>query len=120
MKKKKNNLLSIDYDDDQEDYNKLNEFLKKDTQRKKNKTASVISEYGEEFLHEIDEKGREHELEKEILSDYIVKNSKRYLWKEKLMTYDISEVRNIYFQIKHEKRGFLVKFLEFINLLRHK
>ncbi|MFW6219420.1 MAG: hypothetical protein ACOC33_01000 [bacterium] len=122
MNKKKmtNDLLSISHDDDNENYESFQEFLKSDTERKKQTTASLIFEKGDELLEEINEKEKEYALEKEILIEYIIKKSKTKIYKKKsLMKYDIRDVREIYSQIKYENRGIFIKLLEFFNLFHH-
>lgn len=106
-------ILSIDNDDDQKEYNYFKDYLEKDTNRKKNTTAKLIHDMGDHFLDEIMKKKEEHEIEKKILSEYIVNKSKSYLCFDKLMTYDIWEIRRIYDQVKYENRNILLKIIEY-------
>lgn len=106
-------ILSIDSDDDNNDYESFNTYLEEDTNRKKNRTAIDIEQMGSQLLKEIDVKNKRKENKKRtILIPYIVKNST--YGTDELISYGFEDVQKIYDEIKKEKRLAIIKFLHFI------
>lgn len=109
-------LSSYVKDDEDIKYESFKKHIEDDTERKKSTTASLIFEQGDELLNEIKEKKNEYEIEKGILIDYIIKKSKKVIYKRSsLLKYDIRDVREIYDLVKFENRGFFIKLLEFFQ-----
>lgn len=108
-----NNLLSIDSDDDNDNYKGFSEFLEKDTERKKHKVATEITGWGDDLLFEIDNKKNRQNKEKMKYIKYITKHSKLYN-KEQLLLFDILDVRQIYGELKNENK---LKFKNFFGFL---
>jgi hypothetical protein len=107
-------ILSIDSDDDNENYNAFFEYLEDDTQRKKRKTANEIDELGEQFLLEVERKKKNKILKSKKLIPYILKHSGEKYSENELLEYSFEDVQNIYNEIRVEKRPVIVKFLHFI------
>ena len=108
-----NNLLSIDSDDDNEDYKAFDEYLTDDTNRKKKKALSEIEEMGNQYLKEIDRKKKDRELKQIKLIPYILRYCKTYS-KEELLSYSFEDVKQIYNEIKVKNRPAIVKFFYFL------
>ena len=75
MSKRKisNKELSIDHDDDRNDYNEFSKFLEEHTERQKRKTASEIIEMGDDYLAEIEHKKKVKQEEKKPYIKFILK-----------------------------------------------
>jgi hypothetical protein len=108
------NILSIDSDDDNENYLQFDEFLNDDTNRRKKKIANEFDEMGKIYLKEIEANKNRQTIEKVKLIPYILKYSENKYTDEDLMTYSIEDVRDIYNQIKQERSSFLSKLFRFI------
>jgi hypothetical protein len=108
------NILSIDYNDDDKDYQSFDAFLQDDTNRKKNKAITEIEQSGELLLKEIDRKKKEKELKAKKLIPYILKNCNYKYDEETLYSYSFEDVKDIYDQIKAEKTPFIVKIFRFL------
>jgi hypothetical protein len=106
-------ILSIDSDDDNNDYELFNSYLEEDTNRKKSRTAIDFEQMGNQFLKEIEIKNKRKEFKKKnILIPYIVKNSTYGV--DELISYSFEDVQNIFNEIKKEKRPTIIKFFHFI------
>jgi hypothetical protein len=66
-------ILSIDYDDDDKNYQAFNEFLDENTQRTKSKIANEFDKIGQDLLAEIEIKKLKKEIQKQKLIIYILK-----------------------------------------------
>jgi hypothetical protein len=108
------NILSIDSDDDNEDYLKFSEHLNDDTKRKKNHIANEIEEIGQQLLNEIDRKNKEKLQIVKKMIPYILKNCNGKYDEEELIGYSFNDVQDIYDEIKEQKRPIIVKFFRFI------
>jgi len=106
-------ILSIDSDDDNEDYKAFDEYLTEDTNRKKNKTLSEIEQMGDQYLKEIDRKKKDRELKQIKLIPYILKYKNVYS-KEELLSYGFEDVKQIYDEIRAKNRPRIVKFFYFL------
>jgi len=110
---KKENIFSIETLDDDIDYKGFDSLMKDHTNRIKDSTAASIFEKGETLLDEIDLKKDEQEKQKDIWIKYIIKKSKKSKYSPiTLKTYDYSDVRDIYLDVKDENKFFLVKFFD--------
>ena len=108
-------ILSIDSDDDNKDYEAFKQYLEEDTRRKKKKTASFIDEIGDQCLNEIGSK-KKHKLQISYLEyiPYILKYCNEKYTEDDLKSYSFEDIRDIYKEIKAEKRPAIVKFFHFI------
>lgn len=107
-------ILSIDFDDDNNDYKAFSEFLEDDIQRKKKQAISEIENLGELYLKEIDRKSKKNALKAKKLIHYILRHGDDKYSEEELLTFSLKDVTDIYNQIKLEKRPFIVKILNFL------
>lgn len=106
-------ILSIDSDDDNNDYESFNTYLEEDTNRKKNRIAIDIEQMGSQLLNEIDVKNKRKEFKKRaVLIPYVIKNSTYGI--DELISYSFEDVQKIYYEIKKEKRPAIIKFFHFI------
>ena len=117
-KKLNKEIISIDHDDDQENYEAFSQFLDDHTKRVKKREADVITTMGESLLNEIDHKNSIKDVTKKEQIDYIIKKSSKYS-EEYLLELDYRDVTDIFNEIKYENRSFWTKFLEFFNQSRH-
>jgi hypothetical protein len=108
------NILSIDSDDDNENYEAFSEYLEEDTKRKKNRTASEIEQSGDLFLMEIERKNKNRKLRLVKPIQYILKNCDGKYSEYELNTYSFEDVMDIYNEIKAKKRPFIIKFFRFL------
>ena len=108
------NILSIDSEDDNKDYEAFSEYLKEDTTRKKNLTSKEINEVAENLLQEIERKKRNQTLKSQKLIPYILKHCDKKYTKEELTGYSYNDVQDIYNEIKSMKQSSIKKFLSFI------
>ena len=107
-------ILSIDADDDNKNYQAFDEYLQEDTKRKMNKTATVIDEWGELLLKEIDRKKKMEKLKIKKLIPYILKHCEGKYDKEELIAYTFKDVQDIYDEIKKENESFFITFFHFL------
>lgn len=108
------NILSIDFDDDNENYKAFSEYLEEDTKRKKNRASREIVEMGDVFLKEID---RKKKLQKEKISKlipYIIKHCEGKYDEDELNTYSYDDVLTIYNEIVVQKRPVIIKIFRFL------
>lgn len=110
---KNNKIISIDSDDDDDNYNEFISFLNEDTKRKTEKTISDIEILGNDFLSEIDKKRKIKNIKKEKYVSYILKHSNEYDRNE-LMSYEISDIVQIYTELKEKKQFKIKQFLKFL------
>jgi hypothetical protein len=108
------NILSIDSDDDNENYEAFSEYLENDTERKKNLIASEFEEIGEELLTEIEIKKTKQEIKKDEYISYILKHDDNTYSEKLLKSYSYEDVRMIYDEIKNKNRPAIVKFFHFL------
>jgi len=107
----KKNILSIDYDDDNESYDGFLEHLKKDEKRKKQFFASVIDDDG--LVKELDKKKRKRNIKKRKLVEYIISKSDEYDYDE-LMSFSFADVVEIHNEVKTQNQNPIVKFIKFL------
>jgi len=108
------NILSIDSDDDNENYEAFNEYLINDTERKKGIAASEIEQIGEELLTEIEIKKTKQEIKKGEYILYILKHDDEIYSEKVLKSYSYEDVRMIYAELKKKNRPAIVKFFHFL------
>jgi hypothetical protein len=108
------NILSINSDDDNENYEAFSEYLENDTKRKKNKTVSEIEEMGEIFLKEIDRKNKNNTIKSNKLIPYILKYCDGKYDEEELKSYSFKDVKDIYCEIKIRRKPVIIKFFHFL------
>lgn len=107
-------ILSIDSDDDNDEYKAFSEYLEEDTKRKKNQTANEIEELGKRCLSEIERKNENQKLKANKLIRYILKHCNGKYDKDELNGYSFKDVQNIYDEIKIENRPVIVKIFHFL------
>jgi len=107
-------ILSIDSDDDNENYQMFSEYLEEDTKRKKKKTAIEIEVMGNQFLKEIEKKKKNKVFKSNKLISYILKYCDEKYCEEELKSYNFEDVQSIYNEIKIERRPILIKIFYFI------
>lgn len=106
-------IISIDSDDDNNDYESFNNYLEEDTSRKKNRIAIDIEQTGGQLLKEIEIKNKRKDIKKRtVLIPYILKNSTYGI--DELISYSFEDVQKIYNEFKKEKRPAIIKFFHFI------
>jgi len=108
------NILSIDSDDDNENYEAFSEYLENDTKRKKNKTVNEIGEMGEVFLKEIDRKNKNNTIKSNKLILYILKNCDGKYDEKELKSYSFKDIKDIYTEIKIQRKPVIIKFFRFL------
>jgi predicted CopG family antitoxin len=107
-------LLSIEHDDDNEDYEAFNEFLTKHTERNKKKAYSEIEMFGDSYLKEIEWKKKKETNKKNKLIPYIIKHSEGKYDSKTLAEYSYEDVLDIYNEYRNKNRSFLSKIFHFI------
>ena len=110
----KKNILSIDYDDDNENYGSFLEHLDEDMKRNKNKALSDIEQMGETYLLEIEEKKKRNEPIKDKYIKYILKKTKNRYTEKLLKSYSLDDVRNIYNELKSKNKFTLSNIFKFL------
>lgn len=107
-------ILSIDSDDDNENYEAFSEFLENDTKRNKNRVAGEIEEIGETLLTEIEIKKNRREIEKNEYISYILKHGNEIYIESVLKSYSYEDVYLIYSELKKKNKSAIVKFFHFL------
>jgi hypothetical protein len=107
-------ILSIDSDDDNNDYDAFNKYLEEDTNRKKNKTILEIESMGDMYLKEIELKNAQKDIRKQKLIKYILKHSKLTYSGNVLNSYSFEDIQEIYNELKSQNKSFLTKIFHFI------
>lgn len=108
------NILSIDSEDDDKNYEAFSEYLENDTKEKKAKAFLEIEEFGKQYLKEIDRKNKDKKLKSNKLIPYILKHCDGKYNKKELQKYSYEDVQEIYKAIKTRKRPAIVKFFYFL------
>lgn len=108
------NILSIDSDDDDKNYEAFSEYLEADTRRKKNLTAYEIQGIADNLIKEIEIKKRNKAIKSGKLIPYILKYCNEKYNEEELKSYSFEDVRDIYKEIKTQRRSTIVKIFQFI------
>jgi len=109
---RQNKELSINYEDDQKDYEGFDEFLKENTERQKEKTAQEFADMGDYLLKEIDHKKSIKNVAKRKLIKYIMRKTNKYM-EEYLWDLEYNDVNDIFDEVKLENKSFLKKVMEF-------
>lgn len=106
---------SIDYFDDDKDYDELDKALKETTSNRRNVIIKEIDTEGEKLLDEISRKNKRKVDQKKQQIDFILNKSKTIiLTEEDLQELDYREVKTIYDKTVYENRPFIKRFLEFL------
>lgn len=106
---------SIDYFDDDKDYDELDKALKETTSNRRNVIIKEIDTEGEKLLDEISRKNKRKVDQKKQQIDFILNKSKTIiLTEEDLQELDYREVKTIYDKTVYENRFFIKRFLEFL------
>lgn len=113
-KKYSNKTLSIDFEDDNRDYEGFNHFLEDNTKRKRNVDANEITEFGNLYLAEIEHKNAINNKKKEKLIKYIVSKSDQHSLIF-LNDLDYNDVLDIYNEVKGEKKSVFLKIIDFFS-----
>jgi hypothetical protein len=108
------NILSIDSDDDNDNYEAFSQYLNEDTKRKQARIAKEFDQLGNQLLKEIEKKNKHKKVLASKLIPYILKNCKGKYDSEELNSYSFEDVQNIYNEIKIQKRPAIIKFFHFI------
>lgn len=111
---KENELISIDSDDDNENYLAFKEFLDEHTERNKNKIAEEFENMGRQFLVEIERKKKIHKDKKEKMIPYILKHCEEKYDENDLLKYSLEDVIEIYNEYKEMKMNPIIKFFKFL------
>jgi hypothetical protein len=96
------NLHSIEFNDDNIDYESLNKFLIDDTVRKKNVIINDLLNNGEDYLNEVIKRRDCENQEKLKYIPYIIKNNKQYS-QDMLLLYGLVDVIQIYQEIRDKE-----------------
>lgn len=116
MKKNINKFAPRDEFYDKDESLDLNELLDKtndEVQANKYSSAKEISQLGEVFLKEIDNKNRRFENTKQKQIKWILKKCDTYFYEE-LNSLTYHDVKVIYLNMKNEKKNSIKKILDFI------
>lgn len=109
----KNNIFSNEFDDDNVDYKSLESLLDDDSNRKKNKIYNYIIENGDMLSHEIDINNKKRKLKCKQYIPYILKKSNEFT-EEELESYSLSDVYDIYSQLKIQNRSIFIKIFYYL------
>jgi len=109
----KNDLISIDYDDNNDNYESFNNFITGYIETQKNLFINDVEIYGSLYLDEIEKKKKIYNEKKKKMIPYILKSTDKYTENE-LIKYSLDDVINIYNECKIKNRPFLVKLFHFI------
>ncbi len=108
------NILSIDFDDDNEQYEAFSQALTKDSERKKNSIAIEFNKKGEQLLKEIDRKKKNQTIKSKKLIKYILKYCNDKYNYEELNSYSYQDIYDIYIEIKEKRKTLIIRFFRFI------
>jgi len=114
MKKYSHNNISIDSDDDNENYELFDSFLQENTESIKKSLISDIEENGNYYLKEIEKRKIHENKEKNILINKIMKYRTNKYDENELYQLSLNDVRNIYDEMRKNNRSFFSKFFYFI------
>ena len=106
--------LSIDNDDDNDDFEAFNNFLNQHTERNKQKAFTEIEMFGDSYLKEIEWKKKKHDEKKDKLIPYIIKHCEGKYDSKTLMEYTYEDVLDIYDEYKKKNRTLFSKFIHFV------
>ena len=101
---------NIDSLEESMDYRLFNKYLDDDAKRNKNSAFVIITELGDQFLNEINEKKLRQEKSKKKYIKYILKH-RSY---SNLKSYDYYDIVDIYKEVKKENQSFIGKIFHFI------
>ena len=107
-------VLSIEYDDDNRDYDAFSKYLEENTDRKKSLAYSEIEEMGNLYVSEIDVKKKMKGQMKLKLVDYILSCKDNKYGEDELSAYSYEDVLDIYNETRKRNRSAIVKFFYFI------
>lgn len=108
-------VLSIDHDDDNENYDEFVEYIEEHTNRTKNFFHKQLLSAGDTLLAEKEKKSLRNEERKKKLIPKILKKDKDDIYTyEELMSYSYEDNLNILKEIKEKNKGFFVKIFKFL------
>lgn len=108
-------VLSIDHDDDNENYDEFVEYIEEHTNRTKNFFHKQLLSAGDTLLIEKERKNSRNEEKKKKLIPKILKKDKDDIYThEELMSYSYEDNLNILKEIKEKNKGFFVKIFKFL------
>ncbi|MFW6246566.1 MAG: hypothetical protein ACOC22_00120 [bacterium] len=107
-------LLSIEHDDDNENYEAFNDFLTEHTERDKMKTLNEIEMLGDSYLNEIEWKKKKQIEKKNKLIPYIIKYCEGKYNSKTLSEYSYEDVLELYKEYKKENQTIFSKIIGFI------
>lgn len=108
------NPLSIDFDDDNEDYNKLKDFIINHTENQKSYLISELLSKYDDLTAEVEERKKISDRKKKPYVRYILRHSKEYK-KNQLMCFELSDVINIYNELKLNKTNKIKEIIKFFK-----
>jgi predicted transcriptional regulator len=108
------NIISIDSDDDNENYEAFTQYLDEDTKRKKHHVAVDFNKTGEQYLKEIDRKKKVQKIDSQKLIVYILKHCNGKHGYEELNSYSYQDIKDIYNEIKQQRRPVIAKIFRFL------
>lgn len=109
------NITSIDYFDDDKDYEETCRLLNEATAERRRVLIKEMIESSEKFIAEIDRKTTRKEAIKKTQINFILKKSKKnILSEEELHELDFQEIKEIYDKTLYDNKPFLKKFFGFI------
>lgn len=107
-------ILSIDYDDDNENYEALSKHLQEDTERKKRKIANEFDAIGDDLLTEIERKRNNKKNRSRELIPYILKYSDDKYSEDELFSYSFDDIQEIYTEIRSKRKPLIAKIFNFL------
>jgi hypothetical protein len=109
-------ILNIEFEDDDGEFDKFQDYLRIYTERSKNKIARDINLIGDQMLRELEDKKKTENKKKMELIPYILQKSKEGYTEEQLLSYSINDVRLIYNDIiiQRKNRSIISKIIQFI------
>jgi len=109
------NITSIDYIDDDKDYEKLDKILNETTNHVKQVLVKGIDIEGQKLLDEIDRKNKKIAAKRQQYIQFILLKSKdNELTEEELRELDLKELKPIYEKAVYDNRPFIKRFFEFV------
>jgi len=110
----KKDILSIEFDDDNEGYEAFFKHLNEHQKRKKNEFLSEIEKAGDLYLRELNEKKRRKTIKASKQISYILKRSDNIYTKEELELYSFEDIENIYNEFRIKRRSLIIRIFRFL------
>ena len=104
-------ITSIDFIDDDKDYEKLDKVLSETTINRKQVLIKGLDIEGQKLLDEIDKKNKRNHTKRQLQIDFILLKSKdNELTEEELQELDMKEIKPIYEKAVYDNRPFIKRF----------